>query len=207
MAVCAPGLGSRSARRVYHRPFGSKKIFDYPERPAVLRSEPPHVQRNRRTGRRGQDGRGVDLAPGGVDIEFHGDPGASGPRPRSSRTAAPARTGDHGTAIISNQEQNETIVKLAYPSGKIIWSFGHPGRSGTAPGYLNEPGDAYLLKDGHVTVADAQNCRVLVINANRTVAHQIGTDGVCVHHPPASMGSPNGDTPLADCNHRAVAVG
>ena len=46
-------------------------------------------------------------------------------------------------------------------------------------------------------MADAQNCRVLVINANRTVARQIGTDGVCVHHPPASMGSPNGDTPLA----------
>ena len=107
---------------------------------------------------------------------------------------------DHGTAIISNQEQNETIIKLAYPSGKIIWSFGHPGHSGTAPGYLNEPDDAYLLKDGQVTVADAQNCRVLVINANRTVAHQIGTDGVCVHHPPASMGSPNGDTPLADGN-------
>jgi len=107
---------------------------------------------------------------------------------------------DHGTAIISNQEQNETIIKLAYPSGKIIWSFGHPGRAGTAPGYLNEPDDAYLLKNGQVTVADAQNCRVLVINANRTVAHQIGTDGACVHRPPASMGSPNGDTPLADGN-------
>ena len=107
---------------------------------------------------------------------------------------------DHGTAIISNQEQNETIIKLAYPSGRIIWSFGHPGHPGTAPGYLNEPDDAYLLKDGQVTVADAQNCRVLVINANRTVAHQIGTDGACVHHPPASMGSPNGDTPLADGN-------
>jgi len=103
-------------------------------------------------------------------------------------------------AIISNQEQNETIIKLAYPSGKITWSFGHPGHPGTAPGYLNEPDDAYLLKDRQVTVADAQNCRVLVINANRTVAHQIGTDGVCVHHPPASMGSPNGDTPLADGN-------
>jgi hypothetical protein len=38
---------------------------------------------------------------------------------------------DHGTAIISNQEQNETIIKLAYPSGRIIWSFGHPGHPGT----------------------------------------------------------------------------
>jgi hypothetical protein len=107
---------------------------------------------------------------------------------------------DHGTAIISNQEQNETIIKLAYPSGKIVWSFGHPGHSGAAPGYLNEPDDAYLLNNGQVTVADAQNCRVLVINANRTIAHQIGTNGVCVHQPPASMGSPNGDTPLADGN-------
>ena len=106
----------------------------------------------------------------------------------------------HGTAIISNQEQNDTIVKIAYPSGKIVWSYGHPRRPGTAPGYLHEPDDAYLLNNGQITVADAVNCRVLVINASGTVAHQIGTDGVCVHHPPASIGSPNGDTPLPDGN-------
>ncbi len=106
----------------------------------------------------------------------------------------------HGTAIISNQEQNDTIVKIAYPSGKIVWSYGHPLRPGTAPGYLHEPDDAYLLKTGQITVADAMNCRVLVINASGTVAHQIGTNGVCAHRPPASMGSPNGDTPLADGN-------
>ena len=106
----------------------------------------------------------------------------------------------HGTAIISNQEQNDTIVKIAYPSGKIVWSYGRPRRPGTAPGYLHEPDDAYLLNNGQITVADAVNCRVLVINANGTVAHQIGTDGVCVHHPPASIGSPNGDTPLPDGN-------
>jgi outer membrane protein assembly factor BamB len=107
---------------------------------------------------------------------------------------------NHGTAIISNQEQNDTIVKLAYPSGKIVWSYGHPGQSGTARGYLHEPDDAYLLKNGQVTVADPMNCRVLVINENHTVARQIGTDGECYHNPPASMGSPNGDTPLTDGN-------
>jgi outer membrane protein assembly factor BamB len=106
----------------------------------------------------------------------------------------------HGTAIISNQEENETIIELAYPSGKIIWSYGHPKQTGTATGYLHEPDDAYLLKNGQITVADAQNCRVLVINPNGTVAHQIGTDGLCVHNPPSSMGSPNGDTPLTDGN-------
>ena len=107
---------------------------------------------------------------------------------------------DHGTAIISNQEQNETVIVIAYPSGRIVWSYGHPKRVGTARGYLSEPDDAYLLKNGQITVADAQNCRVLVINQDHTVAHQIGTDGACVHNPPASMGSPNGDTPLADGN-------
>ena len=106
----------------------------------------------------------------------------------------------HGTAIVSNQEQNDTIIKIAYPSGKIIWSYGHPRQPGTAPGYLHEPDDAYLLRNGQLTVADAVNCRVLVINPHGTVAHQIGTDGVCVHNPPASIGSPNGDTPLADGN-------
>ena len=105
-----------------------------------------------------------------------------------------------GTAIISNQEENETIVEIGYPSGKILWSYGHPKQVGTAPGYLHEPDDAYLLKDGQISVADAQNCRVLILNANGTVADQIGTTGVCVHNPPVSMGSPNGDTPLADGN-------
>jgi len=107
---------------------------------------------------------------------------------------------DHGTAIVSNQEQNNTIVEIAYPSGKIIWSYGHPRRTGSAPGYLYEPDDAYVLKSGQVTVADAYNCRVLVINRNGTVASQVGTNGVCAHNPPASMGAVNGDTPLADGN-------
>jgi outer membrane protein assembly factor BamB len=104
----------------------------------------------------------------------------------------------HGTAIISNQEENETIVDIGYPSGKIVWSYGHPKQPGTAVGYLHEPDDAYLLKNGQVSVADAQNCRVLVLNQNGTVATQIGTNGSCVHKPPTSIGSPNGDTPLAD---------
>ena len=105
-----------------------------------------------------------------------------------------------GTAIISNQEQNDTVVEIAYPSGKVIWSYGHPRQPGTARGYLHEPDDAYLLKNGQITVADANNCRVLVLNHDGSVAHQIGTDGVCQHNPPVSMGTPNGDTPLADGN-------
>ena len=106
----------------------------------------------------------------------------------------------HGTGIISNQESNETIVQIAFPSGRITWTYGHPRVAGSAPGYLNNPDDAYLLKNGNIAVADPKNCRVLVISEKKKVLHQIGTPGSCVHQPPTRLGSPNGDTPLADGN-------
>ena len=104
----------------------------------------------------------------------------------------------HGTAIISNQEENETIVEIGYPSGKILWTYGHPDQSGSTPGYLHEPDDAYVLKDGNVTVADADNCRILVISRSGSIVGQVGEPGSCVHNPPTRVGGPNGDTPLAN---------
>jgi hypothetical protein len=102
-----------------------------------------------------------------------------------------------GTGIISNEEQNERIVQLAFPSGRVTWSYGHPGAIGSSPGYLHEPDDAYLLKNGTVTVADAQNCRILIIKPHGHT-RQIGQSGVCTHNPPQTLASPNGDTPLAN---------
>jgi hypothetical protein len=105
-----------------------------------------------------------------------------------------------GTEIISNQENNETIVIIAFPSGKLLWQYGHPRQVGSQQGYLHTPDDAYLLKSGQVTIADAYNCRVLFINPDKIIAAQVGTTGVCQHQPPSYVGSPNGDTPLADGN-------
>lgn len=107
---------------------------------------------------------------------------------------------DHGRSIIVNEEQNQVIVRLSFPSGRLLWSYGHPGIAGSALGYLHEPDDAYLLRSGEVSVADDQNCRVLVIGSNHTVVRQIGTTGVCNHTPPTALGSPNGDTPLPNGN-------
>ena len=104
-----------------------------------------------------------------------------------------------GKGIISNQEQNETIVQLSYPGGKVTWSYGHPHVAGSAPGYLNNPDDAYLLKNGDITVADPMNCRVLVLTPSGKIVTQIGTTGACQHNPSANeLGSPNGDTPLVN---------
>ena len=105
----------------------------------------------------------------------------------------------HGTAILSNQEENDTLVEIAYPSGRIVFSYGHPRAPGSAPGYLNTPDDAYLLRDGDITVADPGNCRVLVLNpTTKATLRQIGTVGACAHNPPNGLGSPNGDTPLSN---------
>ncbi len=100
-----------------------------------------------------------------------------------------------GTGIISNQEDNHTIVEIGYPSGKILWQYGHPGQPGSALGYLNQPDDAYLLKSGIITVADASNNRILFISPQGQVTGQIG-NGADAHNPPTSVAYPNGDTPL-----------
>ena len=102
-----------------------------------------------------------------------------------------------GTGIISNQEDNHTIVEIGYPSGKILWQYGHPGQPGSSAGYLDQPDDAYLLPSGTITVADASNNRILFISAGGQVTGQIG-NGADVHDPPTSIAYPNGDTPLAN---------
>ena len=107
---------------------------------------------------------------------------------------------DHGRAILSNQEGNNTIIEIAYPSGRTLWSYGKPGVAGSGAGFLHEPDDAYRLANGLTTVADANNCRVLVIGQDGRIVHQIGRTGDCVHRPPVSLGYPNGDTPLQDGN-------
>jgi outer membrane protein assembly factor BamB len=107
---------------------------------------------------------------------------------------------DHGHAVLSNEEEHHAIVRIAYPSGRLLWSYGHPGTAGSSTGYLNQPDDAFLLRDGEMTVADAKNCRVLFISPTGVPVAQIGTTGDCVHVPGHSLGYPNGDTPLADGN-------
>jgi Kelch motif/PQQ-like domain len=103
-----------------------------------------------------------------------------------------------GRSVIVNEEGNHVVVRIAFPSGRLLWRYGHPGVFGSARGYLHEPDDAYLLKNGQVVVADNQNCRVVFINPAGKIVSQIGSIGLCLHQPPRGLGSPNGDTPLAN---------
>lgn len=107
---------------------------------------------------------------------------------------------NHGTQIITNQEDQNTIEVLAYPSGQLVKSYGHPNVAGSSPGYLNQPDDAFMLNNGDITVADAKNCRIVFLNPDMTFKSAIGHDGRCQHDIPNDVAYPNGDTPLADGN-------
>ncbi|MGH2597303.1 MAG: PQQ-binding-like beta-propeller repeat protein [Actinomycetota bacterium] len=101
-----------------------------------------------------------------------------------------------GHAILVNEEENDTLIEIAYPSGRTLWTYGIPRTPGSTTGYLHQPDDVYPYPGGGVVVADAKNCRILFLNAAGHPSHQIGTTGVCLHTLPDAVGYPNGDTPL-----------
>jgi hypothetical protein len=100
-----------------------------------------------------------------------------------------------GHAIIINEEENDLLAEIAYPSGRTLWTYGHAGVAGSAPGYVHQPDDLYPYPKGGAVVADAKNCRILFLDAAGHYSRQIG-NGSCVHGMPATVGYPNGDTPL-----------
>jgi outer membrane protein assembly factor BamB len=102
-----------------------------------------------------------------------------------------------GKSLVTNEEEHQDILSINIATHQVTNLYGHPGVKGGSAGLLNTPDDAYVLPDGTMTVADAYNCRVLFIR-NRRIVRQIGRTGVCVHDPPRTIASPNGDTPLVD---------
>ena len=99
-------------------------------------------------------------------------------------------------SITTNEEFNQSMAQIDLRAHRIVWSYGHPAVSGSAPGYLSNPDDLYKLDDGLYQVADIVNCRVLWIDRAKRIVRSIGHAGDCVHDPPHSLSSPNGDTPL-----------
>ena len=103
-----------------------------------------------------------------------------------------------GKTITANDEGRHVIYRIDVATKKVIWSYGHLGIKGSAPGYLNTPDDAYGLANGDILVADINNCRVIEISPAKRIIGQWGRTGVCVTHAPVTYGAPNGDTPLPD---------
>ncbi len=105
-----------------------------------------------------------------------------------------------GNAILVNEEENDVLTEIAYPSGKTLWTYGHPRVGGSSPGYVHQPDDLYPYPGGGLVVADAKNCRILFFNAAGSPSGQIGKTGDCTPGLPNTVGYPNGGTPLPDGN-------
>lgn len=104
---------------------------------------------------------------------------------------------DHRT-IVANDEFHEVVDRIDIATGQIVWQYGHYGVPSGRPGYLNTPDDAYPLANGDIVVADIENCRILEIAPDKSIAHQWGRTGDCRDAPPVAYARPNGDTPLPD---------
>jgi hypothetical protein len=109
--------------------------------------------------------------------------------------------------ISTNMEYNQTIAQIGLRSHRVLWSYGHADVRGPSLGYLSNPDDAYLLRNGDFMVADIQNCRVLFIDRAKKVVRQIGHAGSCGHSPPTGLSSPNGATPLPDGGVLVTEIG
>jgi hypothetical protein len=109
--------------------------------------------------------------------------------------------------ISINEEYNQTASIVGVRAHRIVWSYGHAGVAGSSYGYLSNPDDAYVLKNGDLMVADIRNCRVLFIDHAKGVVREIGHAGSCTHDPPAGLSSPNGATPLADGGVLVTEIG
>jgi hypothetical protein len=96
--------------------------------------------------------------------------------------------------VITNEEFNDTLTEVSLRTKRRVWAYGHAGVPGASPGYLHAPDDAYRLPNGTTTVADIQNCRIVSLRRNGSIARILG--GSCAHSPPSGFSSPNGDTPL-----------
>jgi hypothetical protein len=112
-----------------------------------------------------------------------------------------------GRYIIATQEDDYVISVIDVATRKIVYRYGRPGVPGSGPDRLWNPDDAMLTPAGEIVAADIKNCRIVMIKPPaRSLSHEIGTTGNCLHRPPASFGSPNGAFPLTDGNYLVTEI-
>jgi hypothetical protein len=104
-----------------------------------------------------------------------------------------------GHQIVATEEDDFVISVIDVASGRIVYRYGHPGAPGSGPGFVFNPDDAIMLRNGRIISADIKNCRLIQLKPplHHTIG-QVGTTGYCGHQPPTLFGSPNGAFPLRD---------
>lgn len=111
-----------------------------------------------------------------------------------------------GKQIVVTEEDDEIIRVIDIQTHRATYHYGTAGVPASTPEHLHHPDDAMMLPDGTILGADIMNCRLIAIPPGGTnISRQFG-NGVCVHNPPASYGSPNGVFPLSDGNFLVTEI-
>src|SRR5207244_2141407 len=115
-----------------------------------------------------------------------------------------------GKTIVANDEAHQVIDRIDIVSRRVIWQYGHYDRSGSAPGYLHTPDDAYPLANGDVLVVDYSDPgAILRISPSGRVLWRYGprSGPGRLNHP--SLAIPLGDGTIAlndDFRDRVIVI-
>ncbi len=98
--------------------------------------------------------------------------------------------------IVATLGEDNTIMVIDYATKKVVWQYG-TGAKDADPNHLYTPDDAYRLPDGNYSVAEINNCRVVILSPEKKIVHEYGQAHQCVSQP-GYYNKPNGATPLPD---------
>jgi DNA-binding beta-propeller fold protein YncE len=138
----------------------------------------------------------LEVSPTGQVLWRFPEPGDLAPG-QSFKLPDDAFYSPNGREVVVTQEDDFVISVVDATHRRIVFRYGHPGVSGSEPGYLHNPDDALLTPGGAILAADIKNCRLVVIRPPaHHLTHQLGETGDCTHELGVSYGSPNGAFPM-----------
>ena len=111
-----------------------------------------------------------------------------------------------GHVLITDQS-NARIIEVTLDK-RIVWCFGGTDAFCVAPGQLNNPNCAELLKNGHILICDENNNRAIEVTRDGQIVWQYGSGDPNVNDPVSGVAFAsrleNGDTLITDSNHARI---
>ncbi len=106
----------------------------------------------------------------------------------------------NGGPLIVNSDATQVVYAVSPSTGQIVWTYGHAGHYGSAPGYLYIPEDSYGMPGHRVLITDPGNERAIMVSqATGKILWQYGHTGV-ESTSPGYLYWTNNAVPLANGN-------
>jgi hypothetical protein len=111
-----------------------------------------------------------------------------------------------GHVLITDQS-NERIIEVTLDK-RVVWCFGGTDAVCVAPGQLNNPNCAELLRNGHILICDENNNRAIEVTRDGQIVWQYGSGDPNVNDPVSGVAFAsrlaNDHTLITDSNHARI---